>query len=79
MNWKLSMAGFFCILAGACVIPFVTLEEQNTITEPPKQEIIVVSTNSITSTNAVDRAKPQYNLDWFKDSSNYIWDGWKIK
>lgn len=77
MNWKTSFIGFFCVLAGACLIPFVTMEEPNKVPEPPKQEIIVVSTNSIPETNAVDRAS--YNFDWFKNNSNYIWDGWKIK
>ena len=79
MNWKASFMGFLCIVAGACLIPFVTMEQQNNDPEPPKQEIIVVSTNALQSTNAVDRAKPQYNVDWFKNNSNYIWDGWKIK
>ena len=77
MNWKASFMGFLCIVAGACIIPFVTLEEQNKVPEPPKQEIVVVSTNSIPETNSVDRANPQF--DWFKNSSNYIWDDWKIK
>jgi hypothetical protein len=77
MNWKASFMRFLCIVAGAYLIPFVTMEEQNKVHEPPKQEIVVVSTNSIPETNAVDRANPQF--DWFKNSSNYIWDGWKIK
>ena len=81
MEWKTSLAAFLAILAGTCVIPFVTMNWDNTkVPEPPKAEIQVVSTNSLQSTNLVDRAaKPQQNVDWFKDSSKYIWDDWKIK
>lgn len=48
------------------------------------QEIIQVQTNKVevvgewhdTYTN---RPVANPNLDWFKDNSDYIWDGWKIK
>lgn len=80
MNWKISFAGFLCIVAGACIIPFATIDEKtDTIPDKPKQEtVVVVSTNSVPFTNSTDRAGTS-NLDWFKNSSNYIWDGWKIK
>lgn len=41
-----------------------------------KQEIEPVPIVLI-QTNQVDRAGQ--NVDWFKNTSNYIWDGWKIK
>ena len=34
-------------------------------------ETLQAETNRATTTT--------YKVDWFKDSSNYIWDGWKIK
>ena len=41
----------------------------------------VVHTNAIvhveSETNRTSSSGHQ--VDWFKDSSNYIWDGWKIK
>ena len=52
---------------------------------PSSQEIIQVQTNKVevivgenegTYTN---RPVANPNLDWFKDNSDYIWDGWKIK
>ena len=51
---------------------------------PSYPEIIQVQTNKVevsvddgeTYTN---RAVANPNLDWFKDNSDYIWDGWKIK
>ena len=52
---------------------------------PSSQEIIQVQTNKVevvvgenegTHTN---RPVANPNLDWFKDNSDYIWDGWKIK
>ena len=51
---------------------------------PSSQEIIQVQTNKVevvvddgeTYTN---RPGANPNLDWFKDNSDYIWDGWKLK
>ena len=52
---------------------------------PSSQEIIQVQTNKVevvvgenegTYTN---RPVANPNLDWFKDNSDYIWDGWKLK
>lgn len=52
-------------------VPFKasTIEEQNTNTV--SVAISNIETNRATSTSQ--------NVDWFKDNSNYIWDGWKIK
>ena len=51
---------------------------------PSYPEIIQVQTNKDevsvddgeTYTN---RPVANPNLDWFKDNSDYIWDGWKLK
>ena len=51
---------------------------------PNYPEIIQVQTNKVevvvddgeTYTN---RPVANPNLDWFKDNSDYIWDGWKLK
>ena len=40
------------------------------------------NTNSISvaiSNSETNRTTTTHNVDWFKDNSNYIWDGWKIK
>lgn len=61
-----------------CVLPTF-------LQSPSSQEIIQVQTNKVevvvrenegTYTN---RPVANPNLDWFKDNSDYIWDGWKIK
>ena len=60
-----------------CVFPMF-------LKSPSYPEIIQVQTNKVevsvddgeTYTN---RPVANPNLDWFKDNSDYIWDGWKIK
>lgn len=71
MNWKTTIAAIMCVFAvsfiGGCT-------EQMNLPEDNPPSVFQEQTNS------VDRAKnSQYNLDWFKQGSNYIWDGWKIK
>lgn len=78
MDWKSALAGFMCILAAACVVPFMQPGEQNIPPEQPAIVVQVATTNDI-STNMVDRANQNQKVDWFKQSSSYIWDGWKIK
>jgi len=39
-------------------------------------ETNILETN-ILETNRAGATK--HNVEWFKDNSNYIWDGWKIK
>ncbi len=52
--------------------------EHEAINEPPKIEAV-----GPISTNSLDRAGkdpiPQKNVKWFQESSQYIWDGWKIR
>ena len=45
-----------------------------------------VKTDSVCTTNAIVQvvetnrtSTTTQQVDWFKDNSNYIWDGWKIK
>ena len=78
MDWKTSFMAFLCVVAGACVIPFVSIDDGKI--EPDKVETVVVQENVATNlfTNVLERVN-QPNTGWFIDSSNYIWDGWKIK
>ena len=52
-------------------VPFKasTIEEQTT-------NSVSVSASNIETNRATSTSQ---NVDWFKDNSNYIWDGWKIK
>jgi hypothetical protein len=85
MKLKSAIATFIAILAGTCIIPFLNTYTPQTEIEENKPAITVqVETNAATNvtfnaTNALDRGKTSVNVDWFKDGSNYIWDGWKIK
>lgn len=81
MDWKTSFMAFLCVVAGACVIPFVSIDDGKI--EPDKVEpvkVVAAPENTTTNlfTNALERVN-QPNTGWFIDSSNYIWDGWKIK
>lgn len=78
MDWKTSFMAFLCVVAGACVIPFVSIDDGKL--EQDKVETVVVQENVATNlfTNVLERVN-QPNTGWFIDSSNYIWDGWKIK
>lgn len=45
-------------------------------------ETIQVQTNKVdvvVDETYTNRPAANPSLDWFKDNSNYIWDGWKIK
>ena len=51
---------------------------------PSSPEIIQVQTNKVEvvvddGEMYTNRPVVNPNLDWFKDNSDYIWDGWKIK
>ena len=51
---------------------------------PSYPEIIQVQTNKVEGVvddgeTYTNRPVANPNLDWFKDNSDYIWDGWKIK
>ena len=72
------------ILTGLFTIVATNQEKNNpneheAVNEPPKIEIVV----GPISTNSLDRAgknqTPQKNVNWFQESSQYLWDGWKIK
>ena len=79
MDWKTSFMAFLCVVAGACVIPFVSIDDGKI--EPDKVETVVVVQENVATnlfTNVLERVN-QPNTGWFIDSSNYIWDGWKIK
>lgn len=78
MDWKTSFMAFLCVVAGACVIPFVSIDDGKL--EQDKVETVVVQENVATNlfTNVLERVN-QPNTGWVIDSSNYIWDGWKIK
>ena len=81
MNWKSYLTLLFGLVVGTCVIPFVELDENKETTPEP---VIIQQTNSIPSylerTNQTDRGTTNNkNLDWFKNTSDYVWDGWKIK
>ena len=82
MNWKCGIFSLLLVIAGAITVPFMggDVSSQNKIEQTNAVEVVETfnPTNSVpSSTNQVDRASP--NTSWFKDSSNYIWDGWKIK
>lgn len=67
------------VVIAAVIIPTQFQDKQKKV-EPEPTPIVQVcdTTNSVFSaTNQVERAGQ--NLDWFKNSSNYIWDDWKIK
>lgn len=84
MNWKSSILAFIAAIGAICVIPFVTIDESGTIQKPETVEVVqttpppVVLADGTNITNIVDRALNP-STSWFSDSSNYIWDGWKIK
>ena len=66
------------VVIAAIVIPTQFQDKQKKIEPEPAPIVQVCNTNSVFSaTNQVERAGQ--NLDWFKNTSNYIWDGWKIK
>lgn len=83
MDWKISITSFFLVVACACTIPFMQDMDKfecGTTTQTNVVQVVDVQTNAIdnaASTNATERGNQ--NLNWFKDNSNYIWDGWKIK
>jgi thymidylate synthase len=83
MDWKITIVSFLVAVAAISSIPFIHIEDNGDILIDKTTntvQIVEVKTNVVESvTNAVDRAKQQYNVDWFKDSSNYIWDGWKLR
>ena len=70
-----------CFLSGVSVGIMLSIFNYSTSQNAPSDEF--VSTNAIVQvvegveTNRATSASPQ--VDWFKDNSNYIWDGWKIK
>lgn len=81
MNWKISFISFFAIIAATCTIPFIHIDDTEITPAHTNvvEQVVNVSTNSISpSTNSIDRTGKN-TVDWFKDSSNYIWDGWNIK
>ena len=60
-----------------CVFPtFLQSPSYPEIIQVQTNKVEVVVENKETYTN---RPAANPNLDWFKDNSNYIWDGWKIK
>ena len=80
---KLKIA-VFAIVAGivaAIMVPGSSTSTDTVKNEPePIVETHHSTTNNISQTNQTDRGKATYyGTEWFKDSSNYIWDGWKIK
>lgn len=78
MKRKNSILAFAVAILGVCIIPFINPTPQENKVGQQEQVVETPATNSIQSaTNTFDRSNS--NLDWFKDSSNYIWDGWKIK
>ena len=66
---------FTAILAAALFGGFTCVPPQEKNNDPKPVPVVQEAT-----TNQAERAneKPT-NLKWFIDSSNYIWDGWKIK
>ena len=70
-----------CFISGVAVGIMLSIFNYSTPQAAPSDEF--VSTNAIVQvveeaeTNRASSASPQ--VDWFKDNSNYIWDGWKIK
>lgn len=84
MNWKSNILAFFAVVGAICVIPFVTIDESGEVKKPETTQVSeserppIVLQDGTNITNIVERAVNQ-GVDWFKDSSNYIWDGWKIK
>ncbi len=68
------VVGFFCGLATGISLCIFTPVVNSNIEEQSTNSVVVAT--SISETNRVGTT---HNVDWFKDSSNYIWDGWKIK
>ena len=66
--------GFLCGFATGIFLCFFT----HRVNSPDVEEH---TTNSVLATSIAEtnRASTISNADWFKDNSNYIWDGWKIK
>ena len=84
MDWKISIVSFFAVVSAICVIPFINIEEPDKAYVQQQTNMVqyveMPTTNSIPNcqTNNQERGSGE-NLDWFKNSSQYIWDGWKIK
>lgn len=63
------------VVIGALLEATICLPGSHT---PPAVEH--VSTNTLVQVvGETNRASQVQQPDWFKDNSNYIWDGWKIK
>ena len=62
-----------------CVFPIVVNHQHNT--QPINANNLVISTNLVENmTIETNRATTTtYKVDWFKDNSDYIWDGWKLR
>lgn len=67
----------FAAIIGTALFGGLTCVPQEKNNDPESEPVPVVQE---ATTNQAERAneKPT-NLKWFIDSSNYIWDGWKIK
>jgi len=70
---KLKTTTFAAILCFA-ILPFLG----GGCTEEIQKQDPVEQHQSCTN-NIGERATQNQNLDWFKQGSTYIWDGWKIK
>ena len=66
--------GFLSGVATGIALCFFTPVVNSNIEEQTTNAVVVA-----TSPSETNRASTTQNVDWFKDNSNYIWDGWKIK
>jgi len=70
------LVSFVSGMATGLALSFTTsIKFLNTNEQSPTNSTVVAISNSETNR----ATKTTYNVDWFKDNSNYIWDGWKIK
>ena len=56
MNWKTSFMAFLCIVAGACVIPFVSIDDGKVEPENKVDTVQTVVFTENTKTNSVTNA-----------------------
>ena len=49
-------------------------------TPPIEVPVVVASTNEVEQVQSYTNRPPtKPNVDWFKNGSDYIWDGWKLR
>ena len=88
-NKKGGLFALIVAILGACILSFTSPTNNNGQKHNQNAETVEITTQCVSTnqtndvhsaTNTNDRGNNNtIKVDWFKDNSDYIWDGWKIK